>query len=519
MTEFLRAGNGEQSARLNATLLHSSYNPQREAERFVSALPAARCYLVIGCGLGHIASAIRRSYPDARLLTLHPSDELAAAAQRTPGTHWSEGSGEPLSRAISRAFRGEADYGFELVPWEPSRLAAPDWFRRTESSVLSIARQRHTSLLTTGYFGRRWLRNSLRNLREPGAREFRIETDRMPTIVAPGPTLETSLSYIRRRRDSLFILAVSSALPVLTAGKITPDLLVHTDGGFWARYHLPPRLPSSLPIAAAPRACLPPEFRERIALFLPDASSPLEMALASAGGRPILPLPGHGTVTGTAIELAGTLFPGEFLLLGVDLASYGYRTHARGHAFEPVVHASTSRLTPLPGQLRARLRKPVILTGEWEQSEELALYADALKGDLAAANRAVYRLAPSPVPLPATEIDAAFLPRRRRISARCGPGGERGESGVESDGGAHTREGAKERLEAYLRELGSGVSAISLAEADSSVAEELARHLALPELLRLRAALFSGEQIQSASTEVEERVRSEVERLLEETKG
>ena len=46
------------------------------------------------------------------------------------------------------------------------------------------------------------------------------------------------LKNIKKYRENFFLIAVSSLLSVLLYNKIFPDLVISTDGGFWAKKHL-----------------------------------------------------------------------------------------------------------------------------------------------------------------------------------------------------------------------------------------------------------------------------------------
>ncbi|MFP4425880.1 MAG: 6-hydroxymethylpterin diphosphokinase MptE-like protein [Spirochaetaceae bacterium] len=515
MHHFVDSKNGEPTVRFRGTLLHSSYNPSREARRFAERAPEARCYLILGGGLGHLATALAGIHPRARVCTLHPSRELAAAASTTPGVHGSPESRDELLSLLNAAFGREGAYGFEVLPWEPAATAAPEWFREQETHVLSVAREWHDTLVSTGYFGFRWLRNTVRNLTAQPAtpKPFRIPRDRQPVLVAPGPTLDDDMPWLRRERSKILLFAVSSAWPILFKRGIEPDLLLHTDGGFWATGHLRgARGCGSPPLAASMRAALPEELRECTALYLIDPTSAVDRALSSAVILPSLPLPGHGTVSGSALRLISTLLGRPPLLLGLDLAVRGLRSHARGHAFEPLIHAMISRLAPLPTLLRGRLGEAENLDPPWQQPRDLRVYAASLSAELGRGNLGCRRLNPSPVDLscqaidptwsPATPADAGAVSSRE---VRVEPNRQRG----------NTVGGVLRRWKELFRELTLSFFATPEQQDESTAfAEELSQMLALPELLRLRSALARENGSEEAFRSLKAAVGEKLERLI-----
>lgn len=524
---FFEAKNGEPTVRYRDTLLHSSYNPGREARRFADRAPRARCYLILGGGLGHLAAALNRGVPDAHLLTVHPSGELAEAAAGAPGGHVSPASRRELAGAMATAFGAESRYGFELLLWEPASKAAPEWIRRQQEWALSIAREWHGSLLSTGYFGPTWLRNAVRNLIGTHADALSsLPLHKQPVLAVPGPTLDRDLPWLRREREGIFLLAVSSALAPLAQGGLTADLLVHTDGGFWATHHLRPQLHHNhrsrhleidlrgvgtpLPPVAAPiRAAFPAGLEGSLSLLLVDPTSPIELALRRATRLPALPLPGHGTVSGTALRLLRHLSDKSPLLLGLDLAVEGLRSHCKGHAFEPLLLGMSRRERPLPTVLRNRLGEARRIEPPWRQPRDLQLYAESLAAELAACPNRCRRLHPSPVALPCEEVSEEWsLPTVEGSSA----------DRIHSSLIPTPREPSE--IRAILQEWHDQVEAAqpeSLLSPDrepESLIEELAQFLALPELLRLRKSSMEGGGVEEAIERLKSRLRDRIESLM-----
>ncbi len=521
---FFEAKNGEPTVRFRGTLLHSSYNPSREALRFAEQAEQARCYLILGGGLGHLATAVAKKRPGALICTLHPSRELAKAAAETPGIHGSPESRSDLSALLNAAFRREGAYGFEVLSWEPAAKAAPEWFKQQESGILALAREWHDSLITTGYFGFRWLRNSVRNLAAQPAdpKSFVLTRGLQPVLVAPGPTLDDALPWIRRERSKLFLLSVSSAWSILKKHGVEPDLLLHTDGSYWATLHLrgaedrPPP-----PLAASIRAALPGALGTQAGLFLTDPSSAVDRSLSSAITRPSLPLRGHGTVSGSALGLIAALMEDPPLLLGLDLAVKGLRSHARGHAFESLIHEKTSRLTTLPTLLRDRLGEAESLEPPWQQPRDLKVYAASLTAELADRRSPCYRLTPSPVDLSCQRVSDNWSPtppEARRPEGAQELRIEPGPQAPESVGGVLRR--WKELFRNLTLSAFAPLGA-DLGEEDelTELAEELSQMLALPELLRLRSSLDRENGSEEAFRSLKGSVEGRINRLLRSANG
>jgi hypothetical protein len=217
-------------------------------------------------------------------------------------------------------------------------------------------------------------------------------------------------------RASFVLIAVSSALAACRAEGLEPDLVVATDGGNWSRQHLYPlssrRAPVAAPLTALPSASL---SRGTAFLFV-DQGGFAESELLPGLGAPrdsILSLPPHGTVSGTAILLASRLCGGPILAAGLDLASRGDLDHARPHGFDHVSAGSSRRLGPEEGSRWSRAVESApdpLPAAPWRSSRSLSAYASGLDVSMRRLAGRLFRLNPSPVPLPAFEpIDASGL--------------------------------------------------------------------------------------------------------------
>jgi hypothetical protein len=183
---------------------------------------------------------------------------------------------------------------------------------------------------------------------------------------------------------------------------LEPDMVVATDGGYWSRLHLYPLASKPLPIAS-PLTALPSSAIYRgSGLLLLDQGSFAESELLPFL-CPGVALPPHGTVSGTAIQLAARLTDGPVIVAGLDLASFGDMGHTRPHGFDPVLEAKMSRSSPLESLAweRSALATPLALAElPWRSSRSLSAYASALSLDSAALAGRLFRLGPSPVHLP-----------------------------------------------------------------------------------------------------------------------
>jgi hypothetical protein len=161
-------------------------------------------------------------------------------------------------------------------------------------------------------------------------------------------------------------MAVSSSVPCLVFAGIVPDIVITTDGGSWALFHLFEcfRLfgpETSLPLfITALSAALPSQIVTFPVLFLSDGSFWQQYLLRSFG-LPFLAFPQRGTVSASALDAAFFLTSGPVCISGIDFHHYDLLTHSRPYAFDRLREENAHRLNPVYSQ--AFQREEMIRSG------------------------------------------------------------------------------------------------------------------------------------------------------------
>jgi len=148
------------------------------------------------------------------------------------------------------------------------------------------------------------------------------------------------------------LATTSSAWGTLQRFGITPEVVVHTDGGFWATRYLNPYVGihrDPFPIVAITASAAVPDAllrssHDRSFCFL--ATGALADQL-HADNKEWQPVPEAPTVTATALHMLHRIAPHSHLYLaGVDLVSRGVISHARPHPNDRLIASWAHRLRP-----------------------------------------------------------------------------------------------------------------------------------------------------------------------------
>jgi hypothetical protein len=339
--------------------LHSKYNPQAEARRYIDALKIDQdinCFILIEPGMGYMIPVLRENRLEGKIIVLHAD----AGFRGLPGVLQGDAEWYPDSGVSPQEFleaEVPQDAKVRIVEWRPGLNVYGDRVLGLVRESVEFIKRLEAGRRTEAFFGKRWARNFFRNLAFLQNTLLYRKMETPVVITGSGPSLETVLPQIFALREKIFVLAASSSLPALAAGGIAPDMVISTDGGGWALSHLyalfRPLAPKPAILAMSLCAAVPSQCSALPVLPMNDGSLWQSMALHAAGVPSVL-IPQRGTVTACALELALELSNGGIYLAGMDLSVCGIRSHARPYGFDHLFFGSASRLRPVYTQYFTR---------------------------------------------------------------------------------------------------------------------------------------------------------------------
>jgi len=335
-----------------AAKLHSKYQPQLEARRYIDALkldPDLGCFILIEPGMGYMIPVLRENMPGGKIIVLHADTGF----RELPDAFQGDAVWYPDSETGAQEFlEAEVPRGAKvrIVEWRPGIAVYGDKVLALVRESVEFIKRLEAGRRTDAFFGKRWVRNFFRNLALLQNTLLYKKMDMPVVITGSGPGLEAVLPQILAAREGVFVLAASSSLPALAAGGIAPDMVLSTDGGGWALLHLHAlfRRPAPRPgiLALSLCAAVPSQCSALPVLPMNDGSLWQNLALHAIGVPSVL-IPQRGTVTASALELALELSGGNIFLAGMDLSVCDIRSHARPYGFDHLFFGSATRLRPV----------------------------------------------------------------------------------------------------------------------------------------------------------------------------
>lgn len=224
----------------NGTMLHSKYNPEKEAER----LFGKNENFVLFCGLGagvHIRYFLNNFKVNYCAVSESNLSDLKALLQKIDFTDiflhskltllpsLDENEFETaLLKTYIPVLHGNFEVKF-LRPWENYyKNFLPCFSEKIQNALKKI--QGDTA--TQARFGKIWMRNILLNLKTASHISPKLPkaaSSKTAYILGAGPSLEYALDTIKQKREKFVLFAADTAFPVLTAQNIIPDFFISID--------------------------------------------------------------------------------------------------------------------------------------------------------------------------------------------------------------------------------------------------------------------------------------------------
>ncbi len=332
-------------------LFHSRYAAAREADRIAESTAHAGYVVALGMGMGHHLVAIARR--SARVVCIEPDPALVRSAlERTDMTDLLrvgrlviEASTTPDALVDQIA----ADYvpalhGTLACTELPGRVQADrDGMRAARAAVTSAIESIKNDLAVQARFGRMWMRNAILNLAGSTIRTLPDFGGSRVIVAAAGPSLEDAMHELA---DPLArTIAVDTALPVLSAHHVRPDLVLTVDCQSATYHHYLAACLPNVPMVADLSAS--PSVFSRMGSVLPVLSDhPLHGLFRRLGcAAPYVDARG-GNVTQAAVDLAVRCGAGSIRLVGADYSYPDGATYARGSYLHRLFASVACRLAP-----------------------------------------------------------------------------------------------------------------------------------------------------------------------------
>ncbi|MBP5358186.1 MAG: DUF115 domain-containing protein [Treponema sp.] len=348
--KYDKARTGDRICSIGDIKLHSAYDPQKEAERFVSCLECSfsPTHIVItGPALSYCARFLRKRFDSAIIIAVHYTDKIECDDDLWDKTFVANPDDETPLSEILYSYLGEEGISSALfASWQPSEKVFPENYTYVWSEIKKAVLKSRNVLSTRTYFARRWVKNAVNFCLYSNKNSYITYGEAPIVVCASGLSLKTAIPALKKLRNRYFLIAVSSALSVLIDNELIPDLCISTDGGYWAKRHLSHYLKRypSLPVAlSAESACYGDVYNHPV-IPLSYGDGPGETLLRECSYKAMNAVR-NGTVSGTAAEFALSITTGPVFVCGLDLAPSKGFSHTQPNELEDMAFVKDNRLS------------------------------------------------------------------------------------------------------------------------------------------------------------------------------
>lgn len=331
--EFLSTKNNLKTVSVNGLLLHSKYDPIKEANRIVEKeFEPNFAYVLFGFGLGYIKNALIEKIGDpSKIVIIDPIFSLL--------------NNDILShQVIERVNEKEIEtYIADRLPHLSKKIkvvCSPNYekiFPNEYKMVLQIIKNVQMLNLvnenTVRYFADSWQENAIHNLVNVYtgiSLEVLNKYYTCPVVVAAGgPSLTKQLPLLKEIEKNVILIAAGSTVNSLLKNEIEPDYIVTVDGSLANYNHFKDigKIKSKLLFAITSNYKIQYEFKNEKYAFVDANNVEYREQIKKLFDVNLPLIYGGGSVANFCYSIANYITTGPIAMIGQDLAY----THNKSH--------------------------------------------------------------------------------------------------------------------------------------------------------------------------------------------
>ena len=241
---MIATSSGQPTLRFENILLHSSYDPEKEAHRFAEKLQVGARVCLYGFGLGyHLDAILDKIGPDGYLLAIELNPDILTAALTLRDQtgifedrrfHLIYGPDEAeVSREISHEMEritGDHADQLEVLFHAPSFKCIPASFPALTNALEVLLLERRFPAIFGNLEKANYSLNREIVTGSPGINVLKNSQKGRPGIlVSAGPSLDLILPTLHRLQKEFLIACVDTTFPILIKNNIQPDYVFSLD--------------------------------------------------------------------------------------------------------------------------------------------------------------------------------------------------------------------------------------------------------------------------------------------------
>jgi len=227
--------------------LHSAYDPVKEASRSVDSFTPGRSSIIIvsGLALGYHIELLRNKFPSLAVVAVEPDSKIISiCAEHYPNAIKNLQIVKELSdiENIFSSLDMSSFKGIAHFSHRPSYQLNNIFYDKVIDEIKTFISSKVSDLLTRFEFEKKWISNIFKNfpltVDAIGVSSFFGKfRDRPGIIVSAGPSLKKNIHLLNDLKRKCVIVAVDTALKVLTKHNISPHFVMTLDAQKYSQKH------------------------------------------------------------------------------------------------------------------------------------------------------------------------------------------------------------------------------------------------------------------------------------------
>ena len=364
----------------------SKYDPEKEAEQFVSSIEKQDFFLMGGMGALYHINKLVEKFPDSFFLILENSEEDLTFLKNNFQEKFNLLS-ENKNISICNIDNLEAKLTDLYIPALYSTfkyISVQSWAMHIDQRLIieiinKSLKKISQDFSVQAHFGKIWQKNIIKNLKLIKDKKISIPVSKTALIIAAGPTLDKKINFIREKRNDFYIIATDTGYKALLRNEIYPDCVVSVDGqNISHRHFMKKNSVDTLFIfeLTGDNSSAKKIYNAARNIIFSVSQHPFEKLAENFNKKSFISLDStSGTVTVACVDFAKKMNFSKILVMGADFGYPLHKSYAKGTYLDDIYGECQSK-TKTFEQLHSGLmfRTELIKTDNKITSELLKTY-------------------------------------------------------------------------------------------------------------------------------------------------
>lgn len=342
-------------------LIHSKYDPEKEAINLVNNIDENSFYLVTGIGAGFFIKKLSEKYPNSKIVAIENSqddiDFLEKHFQIISELKMNNviiTTTENLYNSLLQNYIPSIYPSFKLIEYRSWILENQDIFEKIQNITSEALKNIAQDFSTQAHFGKIWQRNIINNLKQISSdTEIIFPKEKIAVVVAAGPSFDKKIAWIKENREKIFIFATDTAYKTLQKEQIFSDAVISIDGQNISYHHFLRKINDKTIFIfdlCGNSSCIRKIKKNGNNIIYTTTGHPLITFAEQTQNTDynfIFANAGTGTVTISALDFASKVGFNEIIVIGADFSFPNKKPYAKGTYLEDIYMSYNNRTTTI----------------------------------------------------------------------------------------------------------------------------------------------------------------------------